>query len=125
MQANRRRDTIPEVELRSQLHKRGRRFRKDFRVALGSRSVRVDIAFPRQRIAVFVDGCFWHQCPEHGQQPRRNAQYWGPKLIRNVERDLVVNDGLKRLGWRVLRVWEHMALEEAVETVEREVGCDV
>lgn len=80
--------------------------------------MRPDIVFTRRRIAVFVDGCFWHACPEHGRPPRRNEWYWTPKLQRNVDRDAEVTQALEAAGWHVLRVWEHVPVEEAVSAVE-------
>lgn len=107
MRANRRRDTKPEQALRSALHAQGLRFRKDLPTRAGDRLIRPDVVFPRQRIAVFLDGCYWHACPEHGTSPRRNATYWSWKLERNVQRDLAVNEALADAGWRVIRIWEH------------------
>ena len=118
MRANRRRDTGPERRLRSELHRRGWRFRVDLPLDAAGRRVRPDIVFTRRRLAVFVDGCFWHSCPKHGRQPRANASYWGPKLRRNVERDRADSDALAKAGWIVVRVWEHEGLEEAVDTIE-------
>jgi DNA mismatch endonuclease (patch repair protein) len=90
MRANRRTDTKPELALRHALHRLGYRYRKDYRLDLdGGRRVRPDIAFTARKVAVFVDGCFWHACPEHGSKPRANEWYWGPKLIKNVERDRI------------------------------------
>jgi DNA mismatch endonuclease (patch repair protein) len=84
---------------------------------------RADIAFTRQRIAVFIDGCFWHSCPEHLHLPKANADYWIPKLARNVERDAEVTAVLRGLGWTVLRFWEHVPAEtaarEIVDAVDR------
>jgi DNA mismatch endonuclease (patch repair protein) len=117
MQANRRVDTKPEVMLRSALHRLGYRFRKDLPLVVGGRRIRPDIVFPRRKTAVFVDGCFWHVCPEHGRQPRTNEWYWSPKLQRNVERDAAVNAVLAEAGWRVVRIWEHEALDAAVGAV--------
>jgi DNA mismatch endonuclease (patch repair protein) len=107
MRRNPRRDTKPELRLRSALHCAGLRFRKDYPVRAGGRLIRPDIVFPKARIAVFVDGCFWHRCPEHGVDPRHNAGYWGPKLQRNVARDREVDRALTEDGWSVIRVWEH------------------
>ena len=108
MRANRRIDTKPEVKLRSALHRSGLRFRKDYPVKLpNGKVVRLDIAFTRKKLAVFVDGCFWHSCPDHGTTPKSNQAYWIPKLRENVQRDRAVDDGLADAGWRVLRVWEH------------------
>lgn len=125
MRANRRRDTKPEVALRSALHRRGLRFRNDAPVATSERSVRVDVALPRHRVAVFVDGCFWHCCPEHGTRPRSNSDYWRPKLERNVQRDATANELLKAAGWRVMRVWEHQDPEEAASLIDQLVRTSV
>ena len=113
MKANRKTGTTPEVRLRSLLHRRGLRYRKNYLVRSGDLAVRVDIVFPRQRLAVFVDGCFWHRCPRHGTTPRTNPDYWLPKLSRNVARDERVTRALETSGWQVLRIWEHIAPEEA------------
>ena len=66
-----------------------------------------DFVFPKLKLAVFVDGCFWHGCPKHGTKPRQNAQFWREKIARNRARDRLVNRTLRALGWRVLRIWEH------------------
>ena len=76
-----------------------------------------DSVFTARKVAVFVDGCFWHACPEHGSKPRANEWYWGPKLIKNVERDRVNDAALILAGWTVVRLWEHVPLDEAVTTV--------
>ncbi len=118
MRANRRTDTKPELALRHALHRLGYRYRKDYRLDLdGGRRVRPDIAFTGRKVAVFVDGCFWHACPEHGSKPRANEWYWGPKLIKNVERDRVNDAALILAGWTVVRLWEHVPIDEAVGTV--------
>jgi DNA mismatch endonuclease (patch repair protein) len=118
MRANRRTDTKPELALRHALHRLGYRYRKDYRLDLdGGRRVRPDIAFTARKVAVFVDGCFWHACPEHGSKPRANEWYWGPKLIKNVERDRVNDAALILAGWTVVRLWEHVPVDEAVGTV--------
>jgi DNA mismatch endonuclease, patch repair protein len=118
MKGNRRADTKPELALRSALHAQGLRFRKDFqlRTSAGSK-VKADIVFPQDRIAVFVDGCFWHGCPEHGRTPKANTTYWGPKLARNKQRDQRVTDDLRADGWSVIRIWEHEPLHQAVKRV--------
>jgi DNA mismatch endonuclease (patch repair protein) len=111
---NRRTDTKPEVALRSELHRRGLRFRKDHPIRVeGRRSIRPDVVFTRSRVAVFVDGCFWHGCPEHQVVPKSNPDYWIPKLRRNIERDREVDAALEDDGWTVLRFWEHEALAQA------------
>jgi DNA mismatch endonuclease, patch repair protein len=122
MKANRRRDTKPELALRAALHARGYRYRKDFRLDLPLRRVRPDIAFTSRKVAVFVDGCFWHACPEHGSQPKNNDWYWSPKLAKNVERDRAADEALTQAGWTVVRLWEHLPLPDAVEVVIAAVG---
>src|SRR4051794_5345566 len=107
MQGNRGRDTSPELRLRSELHWRGLRFRLHRRVGEGRSAPRPDLVFPRKRVAVFVDGCFWHGCPAHGVRPRTNADYWAAKIERNRERDERNDDALAASGWAVIRVWEH------------------
>jgi DNA mismatch endonuclease, patch repair protein len=124
MRGNRSIDTRPEVALRSQLHRSGLRFRKDYLLRTADRRARVDVAFPRLKLAVFVDGCFWHACPQHGRQPRSNESYWARKLQRNVERDRQVDVALERAGWRVLRLWEHVPAEEAARVVLQTVARD-
>lgn len=118
---NRRTDTTPEVALRSELHRRGLRFRKDHLVRVADTKARVDICFPRVRVAVFVDGCFWHRCPEHGSVPNSNAAYWGPKLDANVERDRRVTSALEAAGWVVVRAWEHVPVAGAADRIEEHV----
>lgn len=116
--ANSRSGTKPEVRLRSALHRRGHRFRKDHLLRVGEVRVRPDIVFTRWRIAVFLDGCFWHGCPDHQQVPKSNRDYWVPKLAANVERDRRVDAALIDSGWMVLRIWEHVELSTAVDAVE-------
>lgn len=115
--ANRRADTKPEVLLRSALHRRGLRFRKDLPIRVEGVRVRPDIVFTRQALAVFVDGCFWHGCSEHQRVPRRNSSYWTPKLEANVERDRRVDAALRAACWRVERVWEHEDVEAAAQRI--------
>lgn len=117
MQANRRRDTKPELALRSALHRAGLRYRCDFRIDLPAGRVRPDIVFTRRRVAIFVDGCFWHSCPDHGSRPKTNQPYWSPKLAKNVERDLRNTGLLEAAGWRVVRIWEHLNAEAALREV--------
>jgi len=122
MKANRRTDTKPELALRAALHAAGYRYRKDFRLDLPLRRVRPDIAFTRRKVAVFVDGCFWHACPDHGSKPKNNEWYWSPKLARNVERDRAADDALTQAGWTVVRLWEHVPLTDAIARVVAAVG---
>ena len=118
MEANRRVGTKPERALRSALHAQGLRFRNDHPLPLpNSRPTRADVVFPRARVAVFVDGCFWHSCPDHGLTPKANADYWVPKLARNRERDRLVTEALASNGWTVIRVWEHESVTDAAERV--------
>lgn len=117
MRANRRRDTKPELALRSALHRAGYRYRCDLRLDLPNGKVRPDIVFTRRKVAVFVDGCFWHCCPIHGSQPKVNQSYWSPKLSANVERDQRNTAVLERAGWHVIRIWEHLPIDEAVQQV--------
>lgn len=123
MRANRRTGTKPEVALRKALHSLGYRYRKDLRLDLAEGvRVRPDIVFTARKVAVFVDGCFWHVCPEHGRQPTTNEWYWTPKLRRNMERDRAADAALTKAGWRVVRLWEHESLPSAVETVIEATG---
>lgn len=115
---NRRVDSRPEIALRSELHRRGFRFRKDLLVRVAGVHVHVDIAFTRARLAVFVDGCFWHSCPQHGRAPRANESYWLPKLEANRRRDRVVNQALSADTWQVVRVWEHEPVAGAADKIE-------
>ncbi|MFF7675684.1 very short patch repair endonuclease [Actinacidiphila glaucinigra] len=117
MAAIKRRDTKPERVIRSLLHAAGKRYRVDVRLTLGSTRPRPDILFTRARVAVFVDGCFWHCCPEHGRQPGVNGGYWAPKLERNVARDRAADEALTDAGWTVIRVWEHEAPNEAADRI--------
>lgn len=119
MRAIRRRDSAAERALRSELHRRGYRFRVDYPVPVEGRSPRPDLAFTRLRLAVFVDGCFWHGCPEHGGQPKQNAHYWRPKIARNMERDREQNARLEQAGWEVIRIWAHENPVAAANRVEQ------
>lgn len=123
MRANRRRDTGPELVLRSMLHRAGYRYRCDYRLDLDSGiRVRPDIVFTKRRTAIFVDGCFWHLCPQHGRQPTTNSGYWSPKLQRNRERDERNTAALQEAGWTVIRVWEHEPAQSAFEQVVATLG---
>src|SRR6185312_10973627 len=97
MQRTKRRDTPAELALRSALHHRGYRFRVDHKLP-GLRR-RADLVFPRERLAVFVDGCFWHACPEHATWPKRNREWWRQKIVGNVERDRDTDRRLEEIGW--------------------------
>jgi DNA mismatch endonuclease (patch repair protein) len=115
MQGNKRRDTAPELQIRRLVHAMGLRYRVDAR-PLADFNRRADLVFRGPRIAVFVDGCFWHGCPAHGTKPKTNGEYWSPKIARNKERDAETTDVLIDAGWRVIRTWEH---EDPVESAER------
>jgi DNA mismatch endonuclease (patch repair protein) len=117
MQGNRGSDTRPEVMLRSALHRRGLRFRKGVVPPRSGVRCRADVVFPAARVVVFVDGCFWHRCPEHGTRPRTNAAYWQAKLDRNVARDRANDESLAGAGWRVVRIWEHEDPDNAAERI--------
>ena len=123
MAAQPRRDTGPELALRRALHARGRRFRVNAPIP-GLPRRRADITFSRQKVAVFVDGCFWHSCPIHGTRPKDNSVWWAEKLARNVARDADTDDHLARTGWTVVRIWEHETVANAVAMVEASLGLD-
>ncbi len=113
-----RRDTKPEIELRRLLHARGLRYRVDRSVLPGVRR-RADIVFPSARVVVFVDGCFWHGCPEHVTWPKSNAEFWRQKIEANRSRDRDTDDRLAAAGWRSIHVWEHEDAAPAADRVER------
>ncbi len=117
----RRRDTKPEIALRRELHRRGLRYFVD-RAPLKGMRRRADVVFPRRRVAVYVDGCFWHSCPIHATKPRNNAQWWADKLAANVARDRDTDRLLAAEGWTVLRIWEHEDPVAAAELVVRVLG---
>jgi len=119
MKNQRRRDTKPEAALRSELWRRGLRYRVDVKVV--GRRRRVDIAFTRMKVAVFVDGCFWHRCPAHGSFPKANRAWWTEKLQANERRDRDTDDELLAAGWLVIRIWEHEDPIEAADRVEAAV----
>lgn len=126
MRGNRGRDTGPEVALRSALHRRGLRFKKHSRPIPDLRST-PDVVFAGARVAVFLDGCFWHRCPEHGNSPRVNSAYWSAKLDGNVARDRCNDAALREAGWEVVRVWEHedpaAAADRLLQMVSRRVAA--
>jgi len=121
MKTARRRDTEAELALRRALHRHGIRFRVD-RAIVGVRR-RADIVFVAAKVAVFVDGCFWHCCPKHRTQPKANAEWWAAKLQENRRRDRATNRQLRRAGWHVVRVWEHEDPVEAAIGVAALVGA--
>jgi DNA mismatch endonuclease (patch repair protein) len=115
-----RRDTSPEIALRKELHQRGLRFRVDHPIP-GMPRRRADILFTRSRVAVFVDGCFWHCCPQHRTAPVANGPWWADKLANNVRRDRETEEHMVALGWTVLRFWEHDSVMDAANAVEESV----
>ncbi|MEO7079221.1 very short patch repair endonuclease [Rhodococcus sp. BP22] len=119
----RRRDTGPELALRRELHRRGLRYFVD-RAPLKGLRRRADVVFPRRKVAVYVDGCFWHSCPVHATSPRNNAQWWTDKLAANVIRDRDTDARLDAAGWTVVRVWEHEAARDAADKVARVLDED-
>ncbi len=116
----------PRLRVRRLLHARRYRYNVNMSIRLGNRrSVRVDIAFPKRRLAIFVDGCFWHRCPDHGVMPATNTPYWAAKLGGNVDRDMWVDEALADAGWTIVRVWEHESAGSSVELIERAIAaCD-
>ncbi|MBV9096492.1 MAG: very short patch repair endonuclease [Frankiaceae bacterium] len=114
---SKKRDTAPELVLRRELHRLGLRYRVDVAPIPSQPRRRADIVFPRRRLAVFVDGCFWHGCEDHGVRPTANAEYWRAKLLRNMERDRETDALLIAAGWRVMRVWEHEPAQAAAARV--------
>jgi DNA mismatch endonuclease, patch repair protein len=120
MQGNRSRNTKPELIVRSILHRRGLRYRVATRPLPGIRRT-ADVVFTRARVAVFIDGCFWHRCPVHYRQPGSNVTYWVEKVNRNVRRDAEVDALLREAGWTVLRIWEHQDPVVAADLIEQHV----
>lgn len=125
MRGNRRKDTRPEIAVRRCLHALGARFRVDLPLRAGSVLVRPDIVFTRRKAAIFIDGCYWHNCPEHGTRPRTNPDYWREKFARNERRDRLVDVSLTEAGWRVIRIWEHERPLEAAGRIAVAIGLGV
>ena len=120
MERQRRRDTGPEILLRRELHRLGLRYRVDVEPLPGLRR-RADVVFPRARVAVYVDGCFWHSCPLHATQPKANSTWWASKLAANQRRDIDTDAHLAAAGWTVLRFWEHEDATVAANEIARVV----
>lgn len=118
MKAAKPRDTAPEKALRSALHHKGLRFRIDQK-PIKELNRKADIVFRSVKVAVFVDGCFWHGCPIHGTYAKANAEFWRKKIEQNQVRDLDTNTQLKKIGWKVVRVWEHEDPEKASRKIYR------
>lgn len=121
MRSNRRRDTKPELAVRRQLHARGLRYRVDLALDFDRRR-RADIVFPRARLVVFVDGCFWHGCPVHYTIPAAHAEFWADKRTRNVIRDADTTARLEAEGWHVMRFWEHQSPSEIADVIAEAYG---
>lgn len=122
MQGNRSRDTKPELAVRKLLHAAGLRYRVAYR-PLPALHRTADIAFTRARIAVFIDGCFWHRCPDHASTPRTRTEFWVKKFDRNVARDAETNATLEASGWLVMRFWEHEQPDFVAAEVEGAVAA--
>jgi DNA mismatch endonuclease (patch repair protein) len=117
MQANKGRDTAPELAVRRAVHARGLRYFVNRRPVKDLRRT-ADLVFPGPRVAVFVDGCFWHGCPEHHTISRTNAEYWAGKVRSNRDRDRETDSVLTEAGWEVVRIWEHTPPEQAAQLIE-------
>ena len=116
----RQRDTAAELALRRELRKRHLGYRVNYTVLHSPRRV-ADVAFPGLKIAVFVDGCFWHGCPEHASWPKTNSAFWRSKIEANRTRDIDTNARLQAAGWQVVRVWEHESASDAATRIENMV----
>ena len=123
MKATGQRDTAPELSLRAALHGRGLRYRVHVPPVPGLRR-RADLVFSKARVAVFVDGCFWHGCPTHATWPAANADWWRAKIEATRRRDADTTDRLTTVGWTVVRVWEHEDTATAVTRVLSALGVD-
>jgi DNA mismatch endonuclease, patch repair protein len=108
--------TRPELSLRRQLYRMGLRYRIQY-IVKGLPRRTIDIAFPAARLAVFIDGCFWHGCGLHRSIPKSNARWWAQKLAGNKDRDKNTDERLTDLGWHVIRFWEHDEVADMVEAV--------
>lgn len=117
----RQKGTMAEVEIRRALRSRGLRYRLQVPVMNKPRRT-ADIVFPRQRLAVFVDGCFWHGCPEHASWPKSNAEFWRNKIEENIARDVDTTQRLEMAGWKVIRVWEHEGALKASDRIARKLA---
>lgn len=116
MQGNKARDTSAELAVRRLLHARGLRYRVNYRPLRELRRT-ADIVFTRQKIAVLIDGCFWHGCPEHYTRPTANREFWDAKVERNQARDADTGRVLEEQGWTVLRFWEHEGAADVADTI--------
>ncbi|WP_373293685.1 very short patch repair endonuclease [Actinomadura livida] len=124
MQANKGRDTKPELALRRAVHALGLRYRVSHRPVPAVRRT-ADLVFTRAKVAVFMDGCFWHGCPQHHTKSATNADYWAEKVRRNRERDAETDRLFLDAGWLVLRFWEHEEPNEAALQIAEQVRARV
>src|ERR1035437_694348 len=124
MQRQRRRDTAPELAIRRILHAQGMRFFVDRKV-LPELRTKADIVFPRTQVAVFIDGCFWHRCPDHGTLPKTNQAWWAAKLATTVARDRRTDEELSSSGWIVIRIWEHENSSTAAQRIASAVSAEL
>ena len=113
-------NTAPEMAIRRELYRRGLRYRVNMILPQMCR-IRPDLVFLRSRVAVFVDGCFWHRCPEHGTSPQTNREWWRKKLDTNVSRDRAADSALVEEGWKVIRIWEHENVMRSADLIEETV----
>jgi DNA mismatch endonuclease, patch repair protein len=126
MKRQKREGTKPEIRLRKLLHARGLRYRVNYALPFDRRR-RCDVAFTKQRVAVFVDGCWWHRCPAHSTIPKSNRDWWIEKLTSNVARDRDTDHRLRQAGWTVVRAWEHedsALVADRVEALVRGASSD-
>jgi DNA mismatch endonuclease (patch repair protein) len=124
MRGNRRRDTKPEIEVRRLVHAAGLRYRVDYAPLSSNRRIRADLVFTRVRVAVFLDGCFWHGCPQHYVPSHTNADYWGPKIEANAQRDARTDNLLQNAGWKVLRFWTHESPDDIAARIVAVIHTD-
>ena len=119
MRANKGRNTVPELRIRRAIHAAGARYRVHYPVP-GLPRRTIDIAFPAKRLALFVDGCYWHGCEEHRGLPATNREFWQEKIRATRARDLETDDHLRSIGWTPVRFWEHDPVEDVVRAI---LGC--
>jgi DNA mismatch endonuclease (patch repair protein) len=115
MAAVRGKDTKPEVMVRQALSAKGYKYKKNYR--LGKKTI--DIALPKRKVAILVDGCFWHGCPSCYKEPKSNKAYWRHKIDANIHRDKITNRELRRAGWKVIRLWEHELNEDKARSMNK------
>lgn len=121
MRANRRRDTKPELAVRRLVHAMGLRYRVDYAPLSANKRSRADLVFTRAKVAVFIDGCFWHGCPRHHTVASTNAAFWRTKAEGNRVRDERTNTALRDAGWTVLRFWEHQDPHTVADAIREAV----